>query len=719
MIKRYSEKQFGDILVTWWTDDDNHIGMTMIPSSMKDKDISHSDGIEGIVQIHARGDHLPNGYGNGQTLAGTSATDRLHLVSQSMDESSVTTTLADDTGRFVHHRIYADTSNPQAHHSDNADNAGTSDSQAYHSANTDEGTQALRVSVCFENRGDSPVTLDLISSLNLGGITPFTEGDACNGLMLHRARSFWSGEGRFKSESIEEAMLERSWTGHVMRIVKFGQTGSMPVRGYFPYAALEDKVNGITWAIQLACPSSWQMEIRRKDDKLSMMASLADEDFGHWAKTVKPGESFVTPDAYVTVGCGGADLVSQRLLSIHKKNMPRPDAELPVLFNEYCTTWGEPSHENLEKIADVLQGHGIDFLVIDAGWYGKEGNPWYNCGGDWIPDEKKLFPEGLKATADMIRNKGMIPGLWFEPETCAADSDVFKREDMLLKRNGFVIDTDNRRFLDLRKEEVRAYLDERVIGLLKRCGFGYVKIDYNDCIGVGCDGADSLGEGLRENMQETLAFFRRMRREIPGLWIENCASGGHRLEPSLMAVSDMASFSDAHECPEIPVIAASLHRLILPAQSQIWAVLRAKDGIRRINYSLINTFLGVMCLSGDIYDLSDEQWEKVDEGIEFYRMVRHIIRDGISELYGSVSASWRHPEGWQAICRHAGDETLTVIHTFGGDHPDTIKLPVRGDSIRRIMCSEDNRVTIENGTLTVELKAPFEAIAVYTSVNNS
>ena len=456
------------------------------------------------------------------------------------------------------------------------------------------------------------------------------------------------------------------------------------------------------------------MEIRRKDDRLNMMASLPDEDFGQWAKTVAPGESFETPEAYVTVGHGGVDRVSQRLLTVHRANMPRPEAELPVLFNEYCSTWGDPSHENLVKIADRLQGHGIDFLVIDAGWYRREGVGWSDCGGDWIPEEKSMFPEGLKATADMIRAHGMIPGLWFEPETCAKDSDIFRKEEMLLTRRGTVIDTDNRRFLDLRREEVRKYLDERVTGLLKKCGFGYTKIDYNDCIGVGCDDPDSLGEGLRQNMKGTLNFFRRMREAIPDLWIENCSSGGHRLEPSLMGATDMASFSDAHECPEIPIIAAQLHRLILPGQSQIWAVLRAKDSLRRINYSLVNTFLGVMCLSGDVADLSAEQWAKVDEGICFFKAVRGIIRDGISAFHGEVSRSWRHPEGWQAVCRTAGGETLTVIHTFGGKFPGQVNLPVSGSRILRVMDSEESRITLENGILTVELKAPFEAIAIHT-----
>ena len=684
-MKQYSEYRFGDMLAAWWLDEKNHMGMTLIPAEMKDRVREHSHTLEGLVQIHARGDQLPNGYGNGSTLATTTATDALHFVSQKKDGNTVVTELADATGRTV-----------------------------FHTLKWEEGLEALRVSVRFENRTEKPVTLDLISSLNLGGITPFAEDDAPGTLLLHRAGSAWSAEGRLITESIEEAMLERSWTGHALRIAKFGQVGSMPVRGWFPFAAVEDTANNVTWAMQIACPSSWQMEIRRKDDRLNMMASLPDEDFGQWAKTVAPGESFETPEAYVTVGRGGVDRVSQRLLTVHRANMPRPEHELPVLFNEYCTTWGDPSHENLVKIADRLQGHGIDFLVIDAGWYRREGTGWADSSGDWIPEEKTMFPEGLKATADMIRAHGMIPGLWFEPETCGKDSDLFRQEEMLLTRSGTVIDTDNRRFLDLRKAEVQKYLDERVIGLLKRCGFGYTKIDYNDCIGTGCDDPDSLGEGLRQNMQGTLEFFRRMRKEIPEIWIENCSSGGHRLEPSLMGASDMASFSDAHECVEIPIIAAQLQRLILPGQSQIWAVLRAGDSLRRINYSLVNTFLGVMCLSGDVADLSGEQWTRVDEGIRFFKAVRGIIQDGVSAFHGQVSRSWRHPEGWQAVCRTAGRETLTVIHTFGGEFPGQVSLPVSGSRILRVMDSEESRITLENGMLTVEMKAPFEAIAIHT-----
>ena len=114
---------------------------------------------------------------------------------------------------------------------------------------------------------------------------------------------------------------------------------------------------------------------------------------------------------------------------------------------------------------------------------------------------------------------------------------------------------------------VQDYLKKSVIDRLKEDGFGYIKVDYNDTLGIGCDGDGSLGENLRKKVLATQEFFRRMRREIPELVIENCSSGGHRLEPSFMQLASQASFSDAHEIASLPVIAANVQRVIKPQQS--------------------------------------------------------------------------------------------------------------------------------------------------------
>ena len=69
----------------------------------------------------------------------------------------------------------------------------------------------------------------------------------------------------------------------------------MPVKGYFPFGAVEDTKAGVVWAAQLAIECSWQMEFYRRDDGMAFSGGLADREFGQWMKTIQPGESFTTP----------------------------------------------------------------------------------------------------------------------------------------------------------------------------------------------------------------------------------------------------------------------------------------------------------------------------------------------------------------------------------------------------------------------------------------
>lgn len=152
-------------------------------------------------------------------------------------------------------------------------------------------------------------------------------------------------------------------------------------------------------------------------------------------------------------------------------------------------------------------------------------------------------------------------------------------------------------------------------------------------------------------MLGTYGMFRRLREVNPGLVIENCSSGGHRLEPSMFALSSMSSFSDAHEEPEIPVIAASLHRLMLPRQNQIWAVVKPQHELKKLGYILSSAMLGRFCLSGDILGLNDEQWAFVREAMEFYRRLVPVLKHGSSTLSTMMSPAWRKLRGNQILVR--------------------------------------------------------------------
>ena len=130
----------------------------------------------------------------------------------------------------------------------------------------------------------------------------------------------------------------------------------------------------------------------------------------------------------------------------------------------------------------------------------------------------------------------------------------------------------------------------------------------------------------------------------------------------------MSSFSDAHECPEIPVIAANLHRAVLPRQSQIWAVLHPEQTLQRVHYQMASTFLGRCCLSGGVDRLSEAQWAAVDQGLALYHRAAPVIDKGFSRRGGDEPRSYRHLKGWQYVARTGfeGEAALVVLHSFAG-----------------------------------------------------
>ncbi len=584
-----------------------------------------------------------------------------------------------------------------------------------------EGSQGLALWTQLYNQGNQPLVLEMLSSFSLGGLSPYAVDDAPEALHLHRFRSYWSAEGRHDTQPIEELGLERSWAHHAPRAERFGQLGSMPTRGFFPFVALEDRIRGVFWGAQLAWAGSWQMEAYRRDDCLCLSGGLADREFGHWMKQVAPGDSFTTPTAYVSAVVGDLDDLCHRLTGMQNaaaERTPAVEQGLPVIANEWCTSWGDPHHAEMVAMADKLQGSSVKYLVIDAGWYKGDGGAWPLAQGDWNPNPH-LFPGGIQATTAAIRERGLIPGIWFEFEVAGEQSPTFQWTDHQLKRDGQVVTASNRHFWDFRDPWVVDYLSEKVIRFLKDNGFGYIKVDYNETIGIGVDGAESLGEGLRQHIAGMQHFFAKMRTEIPDLVIENCASGGNRLEPSMMGLVSMASFSDVHEGVEIPIVAANLQRLILPRQSQIWAVLHKPDSMQRLAYSLAAGFLGRLCLSGEIEALDPAQWKLVQEAITFYDRVAPVIKDGKSRLIQETGLSWRHPHGAQVIWRTSGDgrSALAVMHTFAQPLPKEIIVALPGPDedwqVAGSFPSEGVTLRLTREGVVFRIPGPFQGQVVY------
>ena len=619
------EYKLGDMVAKYLIDRDSmQVGFQLLPEKVSQENIiTDNCFMESLIQYKLTGDIYNEAYAGGCSMRNSESVRKLKFSEQT-DESigeqlQVNTIMMDEDGhRLIHHLVWL------------------------------KNMPYVRISCTFENQSKRDCCLEMFESFSLGGLSPYMQGDGNGTLWLHRVRSVWSQEGRHETIPVEDLQLEPAWDPHAVRCERFGQAGSMPVNRFFPFAAIEDRKNHIFWGAQIAHPASWQMEVYRKDNGLALSGGLADRELGHWMKHVEPGKNFTTPEAIVsTAQTDSFDIFTGRLTTAGLVEgflkAPESEQDLPIVFNEYCTTWGNPSHENICEIVDAIKGKGFKYFVIDCGWYKENGIPWDIGMGDYEVSSE-LFPDGMEKTVQVIKDAGMIPGIWFEIENVGSASRAYHLTEHLLHKDNVVLTTYFRRFWDMQDPWVDEYLTDKVIGTLKKYGFGYMKIDYNETIGIGCDGAESPGEALRKNMEATVLFIEKVKEEVPGIVLENCASGGHRLEPKMMSVMSMASFSDAHECEEIPIIAANLHRVIHPTQSQIWAVIRQDDSLKRIAYSISNTFLGRMCISGDVTQLAPEKWNLIEQGISFYGKIKDIIKEGQSYRYGPKIKSARHPD---------------------------------------------------------------------------
>ena len=701
---QFRDYTLGQTLVRYLIDERQNIALQLVPLSMKDqlaapwenpeapfdprRNYTHNWEQGSLVHFHATHHQFTR---PGMTMHVAKTSHSLKFEDQSVETSAgvtkIRTELKSDEGYLV-----------------------------YHTLTHRDGLRGFEVQTDFVNQSGTDVTLDMLTSFVVDNLSPFHNDDAPNTYRFHRFHAGWSLEGKHVCLPIEDMGLEKPWISWLItdNSERFGSMGSYPVERYFPTAVFEDTASGVLWSAQLAHNATWQMELGRIGDYMNFCGGLGDREFCGWKKTLKNGERLSAPTAFVAVAQGDIEDACAAVTDMQKPaQIAYGEVGLPTSFNEYCATWGTPTQEKMLNFCNCLKEFGVKYLVIDAGWC-SAGNE-QSGNGEWEPDPK-IFPD-MKAMNRTIREAGMIPGIWLEFEVTTAGSALFEKtyDHMKLHRDGHVVKAnDIRSFWDMRRKDVQEHLYKKVIAFLHEYDFGYIKVDYNANIGPRVDGGDSGAEALREHLQAVREFFKLMKEELPDLIIENCASGGHRLEPSMMGVSAVSSFSDAHESIEIPYIAANLHRLMLPSQELVWATLHGDDSDDRLMYSLAATFLGRVCLSGPMQELNTAQRAIVKAAMDFYAKLTDVLLNGDSRLYGNRGNNTRHPTGTQIVVRRTDKEILVVCHAFENPGEEmNIDLGTNATIADSFGVAD---ITVEGTTLTVKAMNPFTAGAVLLKI---
>lgn len=626
-------------MVLLYTAQQDVVSLIIVPLN-KEKYVDFNSDLpeDGMIQLSLCGDKHFRHYCGGQTLRNGESATGVRLVGQNCEKRETEETIT--TSFILKENIKV--SNIIRH---------------------PDGARYFTCENIIFNGSAQNITVEMFASCCISGISPYVGKEAS--LKLHRLFGNWSAEGREDSRKFESAGLEESWADYGVRLEKFGSVGSMPVQKYFPFVCVEDTDHFTSWGAAFDAPCSWQAEVFRYNKNVSISGGVADYEYGHNRMTVPAGKHYSSGVSYLTVCNGGAEEVWNRLNTAFNRQENEEEKFLPIIYNEYCTSWGNPSAEEVERLLPEVKKYGAKYFVIDAGWYCGREEDWALKVGDYKPD-KIAFPESIKKTAEKIRDYGMIPGIWFEPEIAAEKSEVYSNNEMFLTRDGYRIVMKDRSFFDFRQETVRAYLRKRVIDFVKENGFGYVKLDYNECLGIGCDGAESYGAGLRQHIEGVLAFVKELKESVPGLILEICSAGGHRIEPAFLALADMVSFSDAHEVAEGAVVAANVNRICPSVKNQIWAVINQEYSDAQTRYSLAKTFFGRMCLSGDLTLLRASQKKIIRSAVALYKKVRYILADSTLHIYGDRDLKYRDLIGMQAGLKVSADGTgaLLIVHSF-------------------------------------------------------
>lgn len=635
------EKIVGDISVYYRIDrDSGMVEFSLAPVGIA-RQTEYFKGLSPLASVKFSSDSSGCGFGGGRTMRYNATMKDFRFFEQTVKDCEIITELRNSNSCRLIHYVKWQNNFP-----------------------------VFQVHTEFINESKEVVELELLESFSLGGVGESLSNEEFSHLKLHRFRSHWSSEAMQETVEAVDWNIERYPMLFPIYNERFGEGGLMPTASFHPFAAAQDPYNGICWGAYLGWSGAWQMEFSfYRELGLSISGGLADRDLGHWMKKVAPQEKIISPEALVTC-CKGSfnqmcDMLVQGMDQM-REYLPCEE-DLPIIFNEWCTSWGKPSEENVLALADKLIGLPIKYLVMDAGWYQDDENPeWHLMQGDWVVN-KRLFPNGIGYVAQKLREKGLIPGIWFEAEAVGSKSKAWNElDDCCLKKEGKSVVVGTRKFLDLNNQKAKDVLENRIVQFLKNNNFGYLKVDHNENVGRYCDNIDSFGEGVRQQAIGTQKFFKRLKEVNPDLVIENCASGGQRIEPMMCSLSALSSFSDAHENITIPIIAASMHRLVPCRQNQIWAVLRADVDDKRIGYVLSGGMLGRLCLSGDLVKFNDAQMAIVKKALNFYLKLVPVLKNGITDIKGTANKSRAFPTGCQIVerLRRDGKELMLAFHAF-------------------------------------------------------
>ncbi len=582
-----------------------------------------------------------------------------------------------------------------------------------------DGIAVVRAWTTLYNGGRENLGIEYVSSFAITGIEKEGIRLPEEKLELWIPHNGWQKELHWNKYRLDELGMSSTQPWEIRRSSKtigINNAGNWSTKEYIPMGYLYNAEAGSSLYWQIEHNGSWYWEIADQDGHLYLKASGPTEHQSHWWKNLAPGEQFESVPVGVGSLLGGFDEAMGELTK-YRRAIRRPNADnenLPVIFNDYMNClFADPTTEKEMPLIEAAAEAGCEYYCIDAGWYAS--GFWWDYVGEWLPS-KERFPGGLEEVTNRIREKGMVPGVWLEIEVMGIKCPLADQvpEDWYFIRHGKKVSDRSRYQLDFRNPAVREHATGVIDRLVRDYHVGYIKMDYNIEPGVGTEiDADSFGEGLLGHERAYLRWLEGIFEKYPDLVIENCSSGGLRMDYAMLSRYSIQSTSDTEDYIKYSTIAANAPSALTPEQAAVWSYPLKEGDDEEAIFNMVNAMLLRIHQSGHLAELSRERFALVKEGIAYYKKIRADLRGGLP-LWPIGPAAYQ--DGWASAAIVSGKKTYMAVWRRGSKE-SVITLPhkyLRGKKAEAVCAYPADgrgcRFSWNNtlGELTVEL---FEKVS--------
>jgi alpha-galactosidase len=212
-------------------------------------------------------------------------------------------------------------------------------------------------------------------------------------------------------------------------------------------------------------------------------------------------------------------------------------------------------------------------------------------------------------------------------------------------------------------------------------GVGYIKMDYNVDALQGTElQADSFGQGLLEHNRAHLAWLDLILDRYPELVIENCGSGGGRMDYAMLSRLQIQSATDQEEYLKLPAIVTGVSAAVLPEQLACWSYPLESSDADQAGFNMVTAMTCRIHQSGRLDRLSPAARAQVYEGIRIYKETLRKHVPHAVPFYPVGLPDITNDRQSIAVGMRSAEQTLLAVWRIAG--PPTVELPCAAQTAR-------------------------------------